>query len=148
MMIVIHTVCSLLSYLAFLIAFVSGILFLVQEHQLKQKQMGWLFHRLPALGVLDRLNFVAIGVGFMLLSVGFAFGLWSARRVLGAWWNWDPKESLTLILWISYCVLWLVRLRATLRGRKVAMMSILGFTLVLFTFLGVSRWLPTWHAYL
>ncbi len=147
-MIVIHTVCSLLSYLAFLIAFVSGILFLVQEHQLKQKQMGWLFHRLPALGTLDRLNFLAIGVGFVLLSVGFAFGLWGARRVWGAWWNWDPKESLTLILWVSYCALWLVRLRATLRGRKVAMMSILGFTLVLFTFLGVSWWLPTWHAYL
>ena len=147
-MVTIHTVCSLLSYVAFLVAFVAGALFLIQEHQLKHKRMGLLFHRLPALEALDRLNFLSIGVGFGLLSLGVVFGLWGSRRLLGTWWNWDPKELLTVVLWVAYLLLWLVRLRATLRGRKVALLSILGFTLVLFTFLGVSRWLPTWHAYL
>ena len=147
-MVVVHTVCSLLSYMAFLVAFISGALFLIQERQLKRKQMGLLFHRLPALETLDRLNFLSIGVGFGLLSLGVVFGLWGSRRLLGTWWNWDPKELLTVVLWVAYLLLWLVRLRATLRGRKVALLSILGFTLVLFTFLGVSRWLPTWHAYL
>ena len=147
-MVTIHTVCSLLSYVAFLVAFVAGALFLIQEHQLKHKRMGLLFHRLPALGTLDRINFVAIGTGFGLLSLGVFFGLWGSRVLLGTWWHGDPKELLTMMLWASYLLLWLVRLRATLRGRKVALLSILGFTLVLFTFLGVSRWLPTWHAYL
>jgi len=147
-MVVVHTVCSLLSYAAFLVAFLSGALFLIQERQLKHKHMGALFHRLPALGTLDRINFAAIGAGFGLLSLGVLFGVLGSRRLLGSWWRWDPKELLTLLLWASYLVLWFVRLRATLRGRKIALLSILGFTLVLFTFLGVSRWLPTWHAYL
>jgi len=147
-MVVVHTVCSLLSYAAFLVAFLSGALFLIQERQLKHKHMGALFHRLPALGTLDRINFAAIGAGFGLLSLGVLFGVLGSRRLLGSWWRWDPKEWLTLLLWASYLVLWFVRLRATLRGRKIALLSILGFTLVLFTFLGVSRWLPTWHAYL
>jgi ABC-type transport system involved in cytochrome c biogenesis permease subunit len=147
-MIALHTICSLLSYMAFLVAFISGALFLIQERQLKHKHMGALFHRLPALGTLDRINFAAIGAGFGLLSVGVLFGVLGSHRLLGSWWHWDPKELLTLLLWVSYLVLWLVRLRATLRGRKIALLSILGFTLVLFTFLGVSRWLPTWHAYL
>lgn len=146
--VVLHTVCSLLSYAAFLVACISGAFFLIQERQLKHKHMGLFFHRLPALETLDRINFVALGVGFGLLSLGIVFGLCGSRTLLGTWWSWDPKELLTLVLWISYLILWLVRLRVTLRGRKVALLSILGFTLVLFTFLGVSRWLSTWHTYL
>ncbi len=147
-MIVIHLLCSLLSYVTFLIAFVTGVHFLVQERQLKRKTMGVLFHRLPALEVLDRINFLAIGIGFALLSVGMLCGLIWARVLLGHWWLGDPKEYLTVFLWLSYLVLWLVRLRSTLRGRRVALLSILGFSLVLFTFVGASWLAPSMHPYL
>ena len=56
--------------------------------------------------------------------------------------------EVALALWISYLMLWLVRLRSTLRGRRVALLSALGFSLVLFTFLGVSRILHSGHPYL
>ena len=144
-LVILHLTCSLLSYAAFLAAFVSGALFLVQERQLKHKHMGWLFHRLPPLGMLDQMNFIAIGVGFALLSFGAAFGFVGSEVLLGRWWIGDPKEYFTVTLWVSYCMLWLVRLRATLRGRRVALLSILGFTLVVFTFVGVSWFLPSWH---
>ncbi len=144
-MIPVHMACSLLSYLAFLVAFVAGLLFLVQERQLKRKRMGLLFRRLPSLDSLDRLNLVAIGLGFGLLSVGMAFGFVSARMLLGRWWTGDPKELLTVMLWGGYLALWSLRLRTTLRGRRVALLSILGFGLVLFSLLGVSWWLPTAH---
>ena len=144
-MVVAHTLCSLLSYGAFLTAFVSGMLFLIQERQLKRKHMGRLFHRLPSLEALDRVNFLAIGIGFGLLSIGLALGFLGAGLLLGHWWTGDPKEYLAVALWGSYLTLWLVRLRSTLRGRRVALLSILGFSLVLFTFLGVNWLLPTWH---
>ena len=147
-MVITHTACSLLSYAAFLVACVAAALFLVQERQLKRKRMGLLFHRLPSLKALDRLNFIAIGIGFALLSVGTACGFLGAKVLLGRWWSGDPKEYLTVALWGSYLALWLVRLRATLRGRRLALLSILGFSLVLFTLLGVTRLLPSWHAFL
>ena len=146
-MVVTHILCSLLSYAAFLIAFVSGILFLIQERQLKQKQMGLLFRQLPSLGTLDRANFLALGAGFALLSLGLSFGLLGTRVWLGRWWTGDPKEYLTVFLWVSYLLLWLVRLRATLRGRRVALLSVLGFTLVLFTVVTATWLLPSWHAH-
>ena len=147
-MVWIHLVCSLLSYAAFLAAFFAGWLFLIQERQLKRKTMGVLFRRLPSLQALDRANFLAIGIGFGLLSLGTAFGFLGAWWLLGRWWTGDPKEWLTLAVWGSYLALWLVRLGATLRGRRVALLSILGFGLVLFTCLGASRLLPSWHSYL
>ena len=148
MTLLIHTTCSLLSYVAFLIAFVSGVLFLVQERQLKRKTMGFLFRRLPSLETLDALNFQAVGTGFWLLSVGVLFGLLGSKSLLGRWWEGDPKEYVAVGLWLSYFALWLVRLRSTLRGRRVALLSMLGFSLVLFTFIGISRLVPSLHPYL
>ena len=147
-MVIGHIICSLLSYAAFLVAFVSGLLFLIQERQVKRKTMGLLFHHLPSLGALDRVNFTAISAGFVLLSLGLLFGLAGVRRLFGRWWIEDPKAYLTLFLWGSYLTLWLMRLRATLRGRRVALLSVLGFSLVLFTVLGAAYVAPSLHPYL
>jgi ABC-type transport system involved in cytochrome c biogenesis permease subunit len=147
-LVIAHMACSLLSYAAFLIACVSGTLFLLQERQLKRKRMGLLFHRLPSLEALDRINFLSIGMGFGLLSVGALCGFVGAQRLLGRWWTGDPKAYATVILWAAYLVLWLVRLRSTLRGRRLALLSMLGFSLVVLAFVGVTWFLPSGHPYL
>lgn len=146
-MVTAHMVCTLLSYAAFLAAFVTAILFLLQERQLKRKRVGALFRRLPALETLDEMNFRAITAGFWLLTLGLLFGLGGSKRLLGHWWAGDPKEYLTLALWLAYLGLWLIRLRSTLRGHRVALLSVLGFSLVLFTFLGISRLVPSMHPF-
>ena len=147
-LVILHMVCALSSYVAFLVACISAILFLVQERQLKRKRMGWLFHRLPPLEVLDRINLLTIGIGFGLLTIGLVFGFIGSKQLLGRWWTGDSKEILTLLLWGTYLTLWLVRLRSTLRGRRAALLSVLGFSLVLFTFIGASRLAHSVHPYL
>jgi len=146
-MVTVHTLASLLSYAAFLAAFVCGILFLVQERQLKRKTMGVLFHQLPSLEALDRANFVTIGVGFALLSAGLLSGFIEVRLSFGRWWIADSKTCLAIAVWGLYLLLWGMRLRATLRGRRVALLSVLGFGLVLFTLLGASYLVPSLHPY-
>ncbi len=147
-MVVTHIICALLSYVAFLAACISGALFLIQERQLKRKTIGRLFHRLPSLDALDRVNFIAISAGFGLLSLGFASGLIGTRMLLGRWWMSDAKEYLTLLVWATYLAMWLVRLRSTLRGHRVALLSILGFSFVLFAVIGTTWVIPSWHPYL
>ena len=144
-MVTAHMACSLLSYAAFLAAFLCGMLFLIQERQVKRRTLGRLFHSLPSLETLDRANFAAIGVGFGLLTVGLLCGLLGTRRWFGRWWTGDPKEYLTVFLWFVYLALWVVRLRSTLRGRRVALLSVLGFGLLLYTFLGAGEFAPSWH---
>ena len=144
-MLLLHTVCTWLSYVAFLVAFVAGVLFLLQERQLKRKTLGRLFYRLPPLEVLDGINFIALGAGCVLLTLGVAFGMARWRVSLGQWGMGDPKVSITMLLWVGYVVLWVVRLRATLRGRRVAWLSALGFSLVVFTALGIGWIVPTLH---
>ena len=147
-MIALHTWCSFLSYGAFLGAFVAGTLFLIQERQLKRKTMGVLFRRLPSLELLDRVNFLAIGAGFGLLTVGATSGFIEMARLRERWWNGDPKEYLTVALWVAYFAMWVLRERALLRGRRVALLSVAGFTLVLLTFLGAGRLVPSLHPFI
>ena len=94
---------------------------------------------------LDRFNFLAIGIGFALLNVGTIGGMIGVGVWFGRWWTGDPTEYVTALLWVSYLALWLTRLRATLRGRRVALLSILGFSLAVFTLVGISGLLPSWH---
>lgn len=146
-MVWLHMLCSLLSYGAFLVACIAAILFLLQERQLKRKRMGRLFRSLPALETLDRTNVFALSVGFALLSVGLLCGLAGTKAFLGRWWMNDAKEYLTVGLWAAYLALWCIRVRATLRGRRVAMLSVLGFGLVVLTFVGATYLLRSWHPY-
>ena len=147
-MVIIHILCALLSYAAFLVAFISGLLFLVQERQVKRKTLGVLFHRLPSLAALDRINFRSIGFGFALFSAGLLFGLIEMRVVVGRWWVGDSKLYLAAVAWCAYLLLWMLRLRSTLRGRRVAILSILGFSLILFTMLETGYLVRSAHPYL
>ncbi|MBI4340865.1 MAG: cytochrome c biogenesis protein CcsA [Candidatus Omnitrophica bacterium] len=147
-MIAVHVACSLLSYVAFLVAFVSGWLFLIQERQVRRKTLGALFHRLPSLATLDRLNFRSLGFGFALLSLGLLFGFVGMRVSFGRWWMPDPKLAVAVAVWCAYLLLWMVRLRSALRGRRVAILSILGFSLLLLTWWHTSYLLRSAHPYL
>ena len=140
-----HITCSIASYAAFLAACVSGALFLVQERQLKAKHMGALFRSIPSLESLDRLNVWAIAAGFGLFTLALLCALAGRHDATGRWML-DPAEGLAYLTWVVYAVLLIVRLLATLRGHKVALLSVLGFGFALFTFVEIHLMLPAWHA--
>ena len=146
-MVLLHIMCSLLSYAAFLVACGAGVLFLIQERQLKRKTIGRLCHQLPALGVSERITTMAMGAGVGLLSVGTVCGFVGTGTFFGQWWTGDPKEYLTLVLWLSSLGLLGWRFRAGLRGRRVAFLAILGFALVLVTSVGLRHLVVSMHPY-
>ena len=146
-LLLLHIVFCLISYIIFLVASITGFMFLIQDDQLKRKSMGILFNKIPSLGFLEQVNYACLKSGFIFLSLGLMIGIVYAKLKVGTWWTWDPKELLTLLLWSTYLTLLIYRMKSYLRGRKIALSSILGFTLVLFTYWGVNRLFPTWHNY-
>ena len=123
-------------------------MYLVQEHQLKSKRIGAITQRLPSLKVLDDLNYQSLTYGFPLLTLGIITGAIWAEYAWGRYWNWDPKETWSLITWLFYAALLHQRLTVGWRGRKAAIMAIIGFLAVLFTFLGVNLLLSGLHTYI
>jgi len=143
----IHISLALLGYAALTLAFLGGILYLVQERQLKGKKFGFFYRRLPSLEQLDRLNYWCLSLGFPLLTAGIIFGSLYAQHTLGRFWSWDPKEVLTLIAWLIYAVLLHERLTVGWRGRRAALLAICGFAVLVVTFVGANLWITGYHSF-
>lgn len=130
---------------AFALACGLGVLYLVQEHAIKSKNPGFFFKRLPSLDLIDTTGYACIVIGFTLLTFGLITGFVYAKLVWGRFWSWDPKEVWSGITWLLYAALLHERLVAGWRGRRSAILAILGFAALLFTFFGVNFLLKGHH---
>lgn len=131
----------------FAITFLAAIMYLIQERQIKQKHLGSFFKRLPSLATLDSINYHALIYGFPFLTLGMISGSIYAQYALGSYWQWDPKEVWTLITWLFYAALLHERLTVGWRGRRAAIMSIICFGLLIFTFVGANFWMGGYHSF-
>jgi len=143
----IHAIICLIGDAVFALAFCIAVMYMVQEHQIKKKKFGAVFKRLPSLTTLDQLNYLCLKIGFPLLTVGIITGSIWAEKAWGSYWSWDPKETWSLITWFLYAALLHQRLTVGWRGRRAAIMTIIGFLALGFTFLGVSLLMPGLHTY-
>ncbi len=98
----------------------------------------------------DLFSYRAIIYGFTFLSLGLAVGAVWAKGAWGAFWSWDPKENWALITWLVYLIYLHMRYVRGWKGRRAAWLSILGFAVVIMTYIGVN-YLPSaasaLHAY-
>jgi cytochrome c-type biogenesis protein CcsB len=143
----VHVTLAFLGNAVFAVAFIAGIMYLLQERMLKSKKFSGLFFRLPSLDTLDSINYRCLTLGFPLMTMGIVSGAVWANSALGSYWRWDPKETWALITWFLYAALLHGRLAIGWRGRKAALLAIIGFFCLLFTFIGVNLLLSGFHSY-
>jgi len=143
-----HVITCFLSYASFALSCGISILYLLK---LRQKEKGQKEAGLPALfpplDSLDALIYKTIAVGFPLLTIGIVTGAAWANYAWGSYWSWDPKETWSLITWFIYATFLHARLTRGWRGTRTAVLSIIGFCGVVFTFLGVNYVLSGLHSY-
>ena len=140
-----HIITVFTGEAAFAMAFFIGILYLVQENAIKAKKRGYFYKRLPSLELIDHTGYVCIIIGFTTITAGLITGMIYAKLVWGRFWGWDPKEVWSGISWLVYAILLHQRLTVGWRGRNAAVMAIIGFFILTFTFLGVNLLLGGHH---
>ena len=143
----VHAGVSLVAYGFLALAFCGGLMYLLQEKELKSKRFGYFFSRLPSLDSLDQLNSHCLTAGFLFLTLGIITGTMWAHQAWGSYWQWDPKETWSLITWFIYLIQVHQRITGGWRGRRAAVMAILGFSAVVFTLWGVTYLLGGVHSY-
>ncbi|ABC75969.1 c-type cytochrome biogenesis protein CcsB [Syntrophus aciditrophicus] len=143
-----HVVTCFLGYASFTLAFGSGLIYFI--HPLVPADKDSPDNRsacLPSPDTLDTLIYQGVVLGFVFLSMGILTGSVWAHFAWGSYWSWDPKETWSLITWIIYAIMLHARLVRGWRGKRMAVMAVIGFASVLFTYLGVN-YLPGLHSYL
>ncbi len=142
----VHAGLIMLSYAAFFIAFGAGLMFIIQERELKLKRFGSIFFRLPSLDTCDAISFKSMSAGFTLLTMGMAAGIIWSRVRDGIFWHGQPIEVFSVFTWVVYLLIIQSRINAGWGGRKAAVASIAGFVLVIVSLAGV-RYLGALHVF-
>jgi ABC-type uncharacterized transport system permease subunit len=139
-----HVTLAILAYAAFALSFVLSVLYLIQDRQIRRGRTGPLFARLPALEVIGRMNRTSVAIGIVVLSISVALGVAWARQV----WTGlaDVKLVFAFVTLIVYgLLLWMER--RGWEGPRVAILSIVGFVLVLFSYTFVNLYLSESHVF-
>jgi ABC-type transport system involved in cytochrome c biogenesis permease subunit len=149
-MFAVHVTAALIGYVALAVSAVYGVMYLLQYRQLKQKNVGLLFQRLPNLETLSRLNIGALGFGWLILTVAIIAGAaWATRLEIqgdieGSFLT-DPKFLLTFALWVLYGLCLGGRYLLRWANRTLAAVSVVAFALMLASSLTVTLLLSTFH---
>jgi ABC-type uncharacterized transport system permease subunit len=141
-----HILSAFFGYSSFTLSFAAGILYLVQDRALKLKTHLEFYHQLPPLEALERFIFRTIFWGLVLLGVAILTGgLWTLSS-FGTFILIEPKSLATIFTWCFYLVLIYLHEVASVKGRRVMLVSVWAFGLVLFTFIGTSVMKSGLHA--
>lgn len=126
-----HIVLALLGYAALTVTFCVGVMYLIQERQLKSKRPGTWYHYLPSLTLLDELNARALLLGFPLLTQGIITGSVWAKYIHGSYLHWSLTSLPLLLAWLIYALLLGGRRALGWQGTKAARATVGGFIVVL-----------------
>lgn len=140
-----HVITCFFGYAAFTIACGLGLMYLIKGLDRGEGSSAFI-KLLPNRDILDELSYHSVVIGFIFLTLGIITGSVWAYSAWGSYWSWDPKETWSLITWLIYAAMLHSRLIGGWRGKRMAIMSIIGFASVLFTYFGVNL-LPGLHSY-
>jgi ABC-type transport system involved in cytochrome c biogenesis permease subunit len=136
-----HVVVALGSYGAFALAFVAGLLYLIEQRHLKHHAASAILGLMPALETVSRINVRALGAGVGLLLVGLLVGYFQAREIYERQFNRvDPKIILTTLTFVTYLVILLLSGRPAFKGRRTALASVVSFFLLMANFWASVSW--------
>ncbi|MFC1884435.1 c-type cytochrome biogenesis protein CcsB [Thermodesulfobacteriota bacterium] len=141
-----HVITCFVGYAAFALSFALSIIYLIKSSQTENRKNLFIMLT-PVREALDELNYQMVAIGFIMLSLGIITGSVWAHSAWGKYWQWDPKETWSLITWLVYAAVLHSRMMIGWRGKKIAWLSIFGFFCVIFTYLGVNFLLAGLHSY-
>src|SRR4051812_159623 len=140
----IHVSSLLFAYASFALACVLGITYVLQFKEIKAKDLGFFYERLPPLQVLDEMNLRAVKIGWLFLTVGLVAGAVWASQVQSMPLA-DPKIFVAVLSWVIYSFELYAHRAIGWRGRRAAWLSAVGFGIVLLNFVPVSYFFTSSH---
>lgn len=136
----IHVAMAVISYGIFAVSFGAAVGYLIQG---RENRVSWL----PPAKVLDEVAYKAVIIGFPIFATLIILGSWWASIAWGRYWGWDPKETSALVTWLIYAVYLHARSQRGWAGRPAALILVIGFIAVLFTYLGGNLFFGGLHSY-
>lgn len=133
-----HAALILLAYGAFGLGSVAGMMYLMQEHDLKFHKLRAIFSVLPPIQRLETVIGKLVAAGFFLLTAGLAAGAVYLKQTEGVFIKDDMKILWSGMVWALYLALLVLHWRFAQTGRRFVWGAVASFAFVLLTFWGTN----------
>jgi cytochrome c-type biogenesis protein CcsB len=110
-------------------------------------RVGGFLGKLPSAATFDRLALWGVSIAFPIWTFAVIAGALWANKAWGRYWGWDPKETWAFITWVVYAGYLHARATAGWRGRKAAVVNVVGFASLMVTYYVVNLWIVGLHSY-
>jgi HemX protein len=142
-----HVSSALIGYAAITIAGAYSLMYLMLYHEMKATRFGVIYKKLPTLETLERMTFTAVKLTFLFLSIAILFGfIWLNRAIVNPNY-YDPKLIGTIIIWAMYGFLIITKTQYGWKGRKVMILSIIGFLISIFSMTIINIFFSGFHKF-
>jgi ABC-type uncharacterized transport system permease subunit len=136
-----HLPLTIIGSALFMISAITGLMYVMQERQLKNKTFGKIFHRFPPLNVLNQLNDTTLITGFAFFTSGLIAGIiWALVEYSGIF-TFTPKLIFGFITWTIFGIILLIKHTKGLSPNNTAIWSIVGFISIIITYFAVALFL-------
>ena len=143
----IHIVAAAISGAAFNVGGVMSILYLIKKRAEDRGNVPGYLDRLPNSRKIDLIAYRFLAFAFPLWTFTVVAGAIWAEYAWGRYWGWDPKETWALVTWVIYACYLHARSTAGWRGRRAAVIAIIGLASFWFNFIGINLLVSGLHSY-
>jgi len=127
----VHASLSITGYTALSLAAIYALMYIIQNNNLKKRNLGKLFMQLPALTYLEKMSMRSVVTGIIVLGIGLFLGHVQAMELIGEFWPKDIKVIISDGVWLIYVVGYLITVSKKWRGEKMAYLSLYGFLILI-----------------
>jgi ABC-type uncharacterized transport system permease subunit len=132
-MIIIHVLLNILSHTTLLISSIFSMMFIYQHRNFKNKKVKKI-SRMPSLSLIEKINFNLILISFPIMTIGLSLGFLLSKNQIGSYW-FGTVSAISIFSWLIYFSLIQMRIIYNLSGLKVSILSLIGFTSIIISYL-------------
>jgi ABC-type transport system involved in cytochrome c biogenesis permease subunit len=143
----VHVAFIISAYAAFTISFITSTMYLLLSHEMHSKELGIFFQRLPSLEFFESISNQSINIGFVLIAIGFILGLEMGLELWEGQWYTEPKLLSVIAALVIYLIHIVTRRSMGWRGKRAAIISIIGFTWLFTSMTIVNLFFTRFHKF-
>ncbi|GAA4119347.1 c-type cytochrome biogenesis protein CcsB [Knoellia locipacati] len=141
---IIHVTVATISVGLFAVGFIVALLYLAKDRFGADRGI---LRALPSEKSLERLTYGLHIVAFPLWTFTLIAGAIWARQAWGSYWNWDPKEVWTFIIWVVYAAYLHARVTRGWRRQSASWVAVAGFVCIIVNYAVVNVYFVGQHSY-